>query len=416
MTTEKKKLRIAFLVRNFPSMSESFVLQQITGMLDRGHTVEIFAQRNPEQPVVHESVHRYSLLGRTRYLPSIPQHKGRRRVKTAALIGWCLCRHPIDLFRLLKAAFRRRGGFDYVCFYYGICCVGRRYDLFHGHFGPAGEAAVLLRKAGFGKAAVTTFHGFDVTSYVKKYGRAVYQQLLEEGDLFTYNSEQTKQRVLELGGPPDRMTKLRMGVDLSHISFSERHAPAEGPVRILSVGRLEKMKGRRYAIEAVAEVMRRYPNLEYVIVGDGSLRPSLEQQIEQTGFSDKIHLRGWIADEELDQLYKTSHIFLHPSITASDGNQEGQGVVLVEAQAYGLVVVATDHGAFPETVRDGRSGFLVPEKDAAALRDCLLQVLSRPQDWPEIGRQGRRHAETHYNIEQLNDQLEELYNQVLRFG
>jgi len=272
-----------------------------------------------------------------------------------------------------------------------------------------GEAALLLRKAGLCKRAVTTFHGFDVTAYVKKQGTDVYRQLLEEGDLFTYNSENTRKHLIELGANPEKLVKLPMGVEVRRIPFEERRMPSAGPVRILSVGRLVEMKGRRYAIAAVAEAAQQYPNLEYLIVGDGPLRAALQEQIDKSGYQDRIRILGWVSDEELDQLYRSSHIFLHPSVTDSDGNQEGQGVVLAEAMAYGLVVVATRHGAFPETVIDGQTGCLVPEKDAGALRDCLLRVLADPPHWPQLSRNARKHAEAHYDIEVLNEQLERFF-------
>lgn len=413
MIPKKEKLRIAFVVRKFPAMSESFVLGQITGMLDRGHEVTIFAQEEPDQYAAHEAVDRYGLRERTRYLPSsIPAGKGWRRLKTAGLIVLNLLKHPVDLIRLLRVNLRRKRGFDYVSFYFGLSSLGMRFDILHGHFGPLGEVALLLRNAGIGRAAVTTFHGYDVTAYVRSRGSDVYRQLLREGDCFTYNSDSTKRHVLNLGAPPDKMVKLPMGVDLAKIPFAERCPQPGRPVRILSVGRLVEMKGRTYAVQAVSEVLQAHGNLEYLIVGDGPLRQSLQRQINQTGCAGKIKILGWIPDEQLDRLYQSCHIFLHPSITDSDGNQEGQGVVLVEAQAYGLVVVATRHGAFPETVLDGKSGFLVPEKDPAALRNCLEKVLSCPQQWPAIGRCGRRHAETHYDIGKLNRQLEELYYQL----
>lgn len=413
MTAKKSSLKIAFLLQNFPSMSERFVLRQITGLLDLGHQVDIVAEQNPGQPVIHDEVQRYDLLKRTYYLPSVPSNKWLCRLKTAGLIGLNLLRHPIDLFRVLQVNLQRRRGFNYVCFYYGLCCQGRRYDIAHGHFGPAGEAAVLLKKAGLAKAAVTTFHGHDVTSYVRRYGRQVYRQLLEEGDLFTYNSEITKQRVLDLGGPPEKMVKLPMGVELDKIPFIERQMPKDRPVRILSVGRLVQMKGRKYAIQAVAQAMDQYPNLEYLIAGDGPLRQTLQRQIEICGHADKIKILGWVSDEELGRLYRSSQIFLHPSVTADDGNQEGQGVVLVEAQASGLIVIATSHGAFPETVLDGQTGYLVPEKDTEALQDCLAKVLSSSDGWPQIGRNARRHAEMNYDIDLLNSQLEGLYYRLI---
>jgi colanic acid/amylovoran biosynthesis glycosyltransferase len=92
---------------------------------------------------------------------------------------------------------------------------------------------------------------------------------------------------------------------------------------------------------------------------------------------------------------------------------EGQGVVLLEAQAYGLPVVATHHSAFPETVADDRSGFLVPERDVDALAERIIYLLEHPEIWPKMGRAGRAHVEANYDINKLNDRLVEIYQELL---
>ena len=91
---------------------------------------------------------------------------------------------------------------------------------------------------------------------------------------------------------------------------------------------------------------------------------------------------------------------------------EGQGVVLLEAQAYGLPVVATNHSAFPETVLDRVSGFLVPERDIDALAERLEYLIANPQNWPQIGKSGRQHVEQHYNIKVLNQRLAQIYHKL----
>jgi colanic acid/amylovoran biosynthesis glycosyltransferase len=407
-------MKIAFIVNGFPSLSESFIVTQITGLLDAGHDVRIFANFNPNQPQLHDDILKYNLPQRTRYIPHIPRNKMLRRLKTICLIARHLLKDPLPLIKALTINLRRQTGFHYKPLYYAFALLGGRFDIIHAHFGPAGNAGLLLKQAGFAPKLVTTFHGYDVTSYIQKRGKNIYSQLFSDGDIFTYNSNATKKKLLDLGCPSDKMIKIPMGIHLDRMTFNPRQIQPGQPTNILSVGRLVQMKGREYAIKAVAKIIPQNPGITYNIVGDGPLRQSLQKLIDDLALTDKIHLLGWVSEQKLDSLYQASQIFLHPSVTADDGNMEGQGVVLLEAQACGMVVVATNHSAFPETVLDEKSGFLVPEKDIDALAEKLQYLIKNPQVWPQMGKAGRRHAEENYDIKKLNKKLADVYENLVK--
>jgi len=108
-----------------------------------------------------------------------------------------------------------------------------------------------------------------------------------------------------------------------------------------------------------------------------------------------------------------AHILLMPSVTAGNGDTEGQGLVLQEAQACGLPVLATDHNGFPEGMLPGRSGFLVPERDFESMAERLTYMLEHPQMWAGWGCAGRAHVEAHYDIRKLSLRLEQLYKQAI---
>jgi colanic acid/amylovoran biosynthesis glycosyltransferase len=108
-----------------------------------------------------------------------------------------------------------------------------------------------------------------------------------------------------------------------------------------------------------------------------------------------------------------SDLFLLPSVRASDGDEEGTPTVLMEAMACGLPVLSTVHSGIPELVEDGVSGWLVPERDVAALADRIQWMLDHPDRWAAMGRAGRAKVEREFNIDTLNDRLVELYRGVL---
>ncbi|MHC4215012.1 MAG: glycosyltransferase, partial [Planctomycetota bacterium] len=402
----------AFIVYEFPKLSESFVVSQITGLLDLGHDVRIFANRNPDESQVNADLLKYHLVGRTCYISAIPANKTIRRLKTLLLIGTNFLKAPARLSKALRILLARPEGFSYNLLYFTFAFLAKQFDIIHCHFGPAGNIGAFLKQTRCKAKIVTTFHGYDVTKYIDQYGRDVYQNLFGNGDLFTYNSESTKEKIMALGCPQDRMAKLPMGINLDRIVFAERKVSPDGPINILSVGRLIEMKGREYAIKAVANIIEKSPNVRYNIVGDGPLRQLLQKLIQDLDAAHSIRLLGWVSSDQLDSLYKSSHIFLHPSVKATDGNMEGQGVVLLEAFAYGLPVVATNHGAFPETVPDSDAGFLVPERDPNALAERLEYLISNPQAWPQLGKTGRKHVEDNYDIKALNQKLAKIYHDI----
>nr|WP_235441026.1 glycosyltransferase [Limnoraphis robusta] len=204
-----------------------------------------------------------------------------------------------------------------------------------------------------------------------------------------------------------------MGLNLSLYQFKARYLQANEPVKIITVARLVEKKGIEYSIRAVAQVLKEYPNLIYRIVGDGGLRESLEQLIRELNVSENVKILGWMTQEEVRQLYTDSHLFILSSVTATDGDKEGQGLVLQEAQAMGLPVLSTIHNGIPDGVLDGKSGFLVPEKDVDALAEKLSFLLKNPEKWLEMGQSGRAFVEENYEINKLNDQLVEIYSKLI---
>ena len=409
MTGNRKKLRIAFIVRYFPSLTETFILNQIVNLLAQGHDIRIFARQTASQAVIHEAVNRFRLLDRTHYASEIPHHKWQRRIKTVGLIIFYAGIHPIDLFRLLKAGLTGPDRFDYEAFYYGLRFLGKRYDILHAHFGYSGKIAVLMKKINIAPRIMTTFHGSDVNRYPRIHGEKVYENLFKNGDVFTVNTEFTGERLRKLGCAADKIHILPVGLETRAIVFRERRFPEDGQVKILTVGRLVEKKGHCYMIRALPEVIKKFPLVKYLIVGEGELAGSLRELVRQLEIKEHVQFLGPQAADRIREIYNQVHLFVLPSVTAADGDMEGQGLVLQEAQAAGLPVVSTLHNGIPEGVLDGKSAILVPEKDSQALAKAFLYLMDHVPEWGKMGRQGHEYVTDRYDIRKLNRQLEDLY-------
>ena len=119
---------------------------------------------------------------------------------------------------------------------------------------------------------------------------------------------------------------------------------------------------------------------------------------------------------EVSRPYHRAHAFILPSIVTEAGDEEGQSVVLAEAQASGLPVIATAVGGIPEGLSDGHSGLLVPPKDPEALSCAILKLAHNPETWGRMGREGRILVEAHFDLEKLNDQLVSIYGTFVGKG
>ena len=177
----------------------------------------------------------------------------------------------------------------------------------------------------------------------------------------------------------------------TEIPFRRAHlADGDGDWRFVQACRLIEKKGFATSLRAFSEFAARYPKATFTIAGEGPLQSELETQVRELGIADKVSFRGFISQEELRELFYSSHIFLHPSETGPDGNQEGVPNSMLEAMASGLPVFATIHGGIPEAIENDRSGILVAEKDHEALAAKFFELTSAPQRLSEIARERAR--------------------------
>ncbi|WP_395747009.1 glycosyltransferase [Prosthecobacter sp.] len=411
-------MRIAFVINGFPAVSETFILRQIVYLIQQGHSVDIYAERPvPEPPVVHEDVRRLGLLQHTRYWPAVPRGRLERlkgAVSRLMIWGW---RNPVVIVDALNGFRHGRHAWNLNRLNNLLPDqrVSGEYDVIHCHYGPNGERAVALRQLrAFKGPVITTFHGYDANLLPRVFGPHLYRRLFRHGDLFTVGSEFMRRRILRLGAPEDKIVKMPMGVDLARYQFNERKKKEQDePFRLLTVARLVEVKGIEFSLRAAALVKAKLPSFRYQIAGDGPLRGSLERLAAELHLGDTVEFLGAVSADEAIGLYETAHAFLLPSIVTQTGEEENQPVVLAEAQATGLPVIASDIGGVSESMRDGESGRLVPARDPGAIAEAVMHIAEHPDDWGKMGRAGRAYVEEKFDLNKLNQQMTEMYGAVI---
>ncbi|MEK4951045.1 glycosyltransferase [Bacillus sp. FSL W8-1127] len=398
--------KILFIVGEFPKLSETFILNQITGLIDYGHDVTILAQKPKHIGTVHEDVVKYGLMEKTIYY-EYSDKKGERIARFLKLLPsnpWKVIQ-SVNVMKYGKEVLSMRPLFAY----HSLRRLSGDYDIIHCHFGPNGILGAVLRDLGVIKGKVfTTFHGYDMTAYIDHRGKEAYRYLFEKGDGFLPISVFWKNRLISLGCDERKIIVHPMGIDIERFRFIQ--ASSDDPViKILSIARLVEKKGLIYAIESVSRLINEGVQIEYNIIGNGPLENQLKERISQLGMESHIKLLGPKTQQETIRHLQESHMFLLPSVTSSDGDMEGIPVVLMEAMAMGKPVISTYHSGIPELITDGKDGLLVPERDSETLYQKLKSMIQDKSQWELMGKQARLTVSKKHDIHQLNRKLESIF-------
>lgn len=265
--------------------------------------------------------------------------------------------------------------FLFVSLFFHLIKILPQYDIVHAHWLiPQG-----IVQSFFKKAYIVTGHGGDVTSLNKGIFRKLKIRCLRRAKHVTVVSEHLKKKVQELV-PEISASVISMGVDTSKFGkqyFIPNYFDQGNKKVVLFVGRLAEKKGATYLIEAMKDI-----DALLVIAGDGPLRNKLEKQAEE--IKEKVKFLGAKTHEELKYIYASADIFVAPSITASDGDQEGLGLVILEAMASGLPVIASDSGGISQMITDGENGFLCKEKDVMQISICINKLMNDEKIYQKI--------------------------------
>lgn len=289
--------------------------------------------------------------------------------------------------------------------------MNKLFDILHCHFGPNGLIGAYLKDIGVVKRLIVTFHGSDITGYPFRHGKGVYKTLYEQADAITVGTHFVEAKLIQNGCPPGKIRIIPAGIRMEEHNLLPLHT--RDPYLVLSVGRLIEAKGFRYAIEAFQKVVQRIPQARYVIVGNGPERSTLEELIQKLGISTSVELAGEKIDHEIHALYQQASLFILPSIVTSKGIEEGQGLVLQEAQAWGLPVIATRVGGIPEGILDGVTGYLVPPEDSSSLAEKIIYLLEHPDIRKQMGEAGESFVRERFNVEIITQKLIQLYDSIL---
>jgi colanic acid/amylovoran biosynthesis glycosyltransferase len=379
-----------------PVTSPATVAHLVTPYLfQTGSWIHTQLTRNREfRPVV--------LTQKTEHLemfPFDPVYDLSRRSRGTARIWFLFCKHLLGRFPAGP---------------YREIFAQEKVRLIHAHLGWEGARATRLARQS-ALPFVVSFYGRDAGVLPRKaYWRARYRKLFATADRIVAEGPHMGRVLAGIGAPADRVRVVHLGIPIEEFPFAERRDGGTDSVVGLIAASFREKKGIIYALDAVARLAQKHPRLRLRIIGDGPLRAQVVSRSQASDLAGRVALLGYQPYSVYKQELTKAQFMLAPSVTAADGDTEGGApVCLLEAQSSGLPVVATTHCDIPEATRPGQSALLAPERDVPALAERLDELLSHPQRWAEMGRAGRAHVESEFNIDRQVARMNDLYRELL---
>jgi glycosyltransferase involved in cell wall biosynthesis len=402
--------RIAYLLKKFPRLSETFVLNEILEQERRGTEVHVFSRRKRDPEPDHPE------LARLRAEVEVLPHR-------SSLNPWReLFASTTDRRRVLGSIERvlrddERWNHPRLPELLGEALLLRRrtaelgIDHVHVHFATdSAVTAMLLSRLG-GPTYSVTLHAKDI------YRSAVDPRLLdaligESAFSVTVCDANVRYLAERIGGESlARLRRLYNGIDLS--SF-ERSAGARDERHVLAVGRFVEKKGFSVLLDALALLRDRGVEARTTLVGDGEERGALEARLDELDLGERVHLTGALDTDGVRAHMARATVFCLPCVVGADGNRDALPTVLIEAQAAGLPVVSTPVTGIPEILGDGQAGVIVPEHDAAATADALEALLGDPERRRRLAEAGRERARRLFDLERSGDALSSWFEEAAR--
>lgn len=399
---------IAYLVSRFPSVSETFILREITELHAQGMPVEIFSLKRGRRDVVHGEAR--ALLPHVYHTPPFS------RKAFVALIRWTH-RAPGRVFSLLADLFRwswrnprtlaKTLAVLPVCCHFASVMEGIRIRYLHAHMATFQATAALVISRVLGVPISFTGHASDLLGPFGRevHGRTALLDVKVAAARFIVTCSPDGRDFLTRAYP-EFAHKVRLnyhGLDLDR--FQPGHRPENQIPVILAVGSLLECKGYPDLIEACRLLRRRWICFRTLIVGEGPLRGTLEAQVKTTGLEGIVTFLGAMTQERLLGLYRVADLFVLPALTSS---HFGIPNVLLEAMAMEIPVIVTDLPAIGELIDSSDTGVVVPHHDPETLASAIEALLADPERRRILGKKGRDRVAARFDIRVNVAELKEI--------
>jgi glycosyltransferase involved in cell wall biosynthesis len=405
-----KRQTVGYLLKTYPKVSETFILQEILDLEALGLGLEIFSLQRPTDAIVHSLARQ--VLAPITYLPtSMRQREGRPLMAHLRLFT----AYPQRYMSTLRFVRQLPAGLAWSEFIQGGCLawalLKSNIRHLHAHFAtePAGTAELVHRFTGI---------PYSLTCHAKDIFLSSPDDLLRKmyHARFVVTCTEANRAYLQgIAGGGTPIHRIYHGLNLTRFdSLRTTDSSVDtGIPTILSVGRFREKKGFLTLIRACRILVDAGHRFRCQIVGYGPLQPEMEGLIRTLGLNETLLLCGKKTLEEVVDLYRRATIFTLPCQVADDGDRDGIPNVFMEAMAMGLPVVSTDISGIPELIEHNRNGLLVREQDPEELAKALGRLLEHPEFRATLGQAGRETIVNNFVSEQSSRQLKALFSESM---
>jgi glycosyltransferase involved in cell wall biosynthesis len=414
LDTNVPNQRVAYLLKTFPRLSETFILNEILGLEQMGLEIQIFSLKMPDAGPVHPSV--AAVKAKIDYVPSLgPQFRLSNLIRLLACQFLLLFLDTRRYFGAAKFYFLKPGKSrlkDFLQASYLAWVLRRqRFQHLHVHFAnvPATVAEIVHRLIGIPYSL--TAHAKDI--YLTP--RAELARKIQTAACVLTCTAHNRQYLSQLASGRTPVHLAYHGIDVRRFSGEPCRADAhriEKPL-ILSVGRFCEKKGFEYLIQSCRLLADRGYSFQCKIVGYGELQNKLEQMILDLELGSFVSLSGKMTQDELATLYPQAGMFVLPCLITDDGDRDGIPNVLIEAMASGTPVISTNVSGIAELIQHNQNGLLVEQRNATALADAMEHLIGRPDTRNRLIQNARSTVSSRFTLEASAQRVYDILRPVL---
>jgi colanic acid/amylovoran biosynthesis glycosyltransferase len=361
----------------FPHLSETFILAQIITAIKLGYDIKIIVNKllDIDSSLYKKMLLKYKILDKI----IIEDYKIPNNILIKIIKYFFLLLKNLKQIKSIFNFYSVHDRFSLTWLYQWQFyeAYNSRNIIFHVQYGTNRNPLDLLKATGFYKSPlIVTFHGHDaffpINGFITNNG--YYNNLFAYGDLITANTPYLADKILNLGCSKDKLKTIPVGVDTNFFYPGKNNKILETSLKIITVGRLDPVKGHRYTIEIIAEMVKSGFDVKLTIVGDGNERDKLEKIIAKKNLGENIFLVGKKSQTKIRSLLRENDLYILTAVPLPDGRRETQGLATLEAQACGLPVIAFDSGGIKYTIKQGVTGFIFNEYDKKGIINILKDI------------------------------------------
>ena len=393
--------KVCIITGCYPARSETFVVEHVCGLARLGYKVSVVSLGVGDGMSLAE-VEASDAAGVRRV--NIKSYSRNRLKNLKQMFSRVIRKPKLILLVFLRGPWTLRELF--IAEAYSEVVDELQPDVLHIHYG---NKAGALCEIDLPLGAIITWHGYDANSLPCLRGQEMYHKLFAKPYRHTVGSKLMLDRLQELGCDLSQIDQIPMGVDLGKFVYVDRSGRDADIFQIVSVGRLDEMKGHRYLIAAVEQLISNGLLVRLRIVGEGPLRDELEVQIQESGLIDWVELLGARDSVDVRQELEAADLFVLAGVEAASGRVETQGVVLIEAQAAGLPVVTSNVGGVPSSLVDGETGVLCEPKNIGQIALAIQKYADNQELRLAHGRSASEFVAQRFSLATMLDDFEKIY-------